>query len=92
MLKTLEGNLNLKTISDYLHDVAELKGIYVDTTNGKIEEIQEYYLTGTSGNKYLLTRLIAIMLKNEELKLSYTKKTSKKNKDYLEKLISQNKE
>jgi hypothetical protein len=29
------------------------------------------------------------MLKNKELKISYTDKTSKKNKDYLEKLIKE---
>lgn len=85
MLKALEGNLNLKTISDYLHDVSDLKGVYVTPDH----EEQEFYINAGQCNKYLLTRLIAIMLKNEELKLTYTNKTSKKNKDYLEKLIKE---
>ena len=85
MLETLGDNLNLNTISKYLHDVSDLKGVYI-TPN---KEIKEYYISAGSCNKYLLTRLIAIMLKNKELKLAYTNKTSKKNKDYLEKLIKE---
>lgn len=85
MLETLGDNLNINTISKYLHDVTDLKGIYI-TPN---KEIKEYYISARDCNKYLLTRLIAIMLKNKELKISYTDKTSKKNKDYLEKLIKE---
>lgn len=79
--------LEIEKIAKKMKKVANLEGIYVEDDSGHIVEQGDVYVTGKSGDNYLMVYVISEMLKNGELSLAYTDKATEKNMKYLEKLI-----
>lgn len=82
--------LEIEKIAEKMKNVGMVKGLSAENHNGQIDEQCTIYVKGEFANDYLMVCVLSEMLKNGELLLAYTKKTTDENKKYLEKLLKEN--